>query len=63
VGVFFYLDDRARKPDAAVDKMMRSLTILVTEFEGDQARQRLVLPCCGLHTNPSSLPRDHLTSR
>jgi hypothetical protein len=63
VGVFFYLDDRERKPDAAVGKMMRSLTILLTEVERDQARQRLVLPCCGLRTNPSSLPRDHVTGR
>jgi hypothetical protein len=40
VRVFFYLDDRERKLDTAVDKMMLSLTTFSAELEREKARQR-----------------------
>lgn len=40
VRVFFYLDDRERKLDTSVDKMMLSLTTFAAELEREKARQR-----------------------
>lgn len=41
VRVFFYLDERERKLDTAVDKMMLSLTTFSAELEREKARQRV----------------------
>jgi DNA invertase Pin-like site-specific DNA recombinase len=40
VRVFFYLDERERTLDTAVDKMMLSLTTFSAELEREKARQR-----------------------
>jgi DNA invertase Pin-like site-specific DNA recombinase len=40
VRVFFYLEDRERTLDTAMDKVMRSLTNFASEMEREKARQR-----------------------
>jgi len=40
VRVFFYLEDRERKLDSAMDKVMLSLTNFADEMERERARQR-----------------------
>src|SRR5215510_1230148 len=40
VRVFFYLEDRERTLDSAMDKVMLSLTTFAAEIEREKARQR-----------------------
>jgi DNA invertase Pin-like site-specific DNA recombinase len=47
VRVFFYLEDRERTLDTAMDKVMLSLTNFASEVEREKGRaSELTMPCC-----------------